>query len=95
MTIIKNLFSQPKQGISFVGETKKIIGERIEVILKQIQLERLLNILSILNQLESSKESVVLNAQGFSMEMQDNDRMNVLYNFVKDLFQENITLEEI
>ena len=97
MTNIKNLFSQAKQGISFNGKTKKIIGERIEALDEQPQLERLLSMLSILNELESSKDSVVLNAKGFTMEMQmqDNDRMNMVYNYVKDHFQENISLEKI
>lgn len=97
MTNIKNLFSQAKQGISFTGKTKQLIGKRIEELEHQTQLERLLNMLSILNELESSKDFVVLNADGFSMEMQmqDNDRMNVVYNYVKDHFQENISLEEI
>jgi hypothetical protein len=36
-----------------------------------------------IKQLELSKDSVILNAEGFSMEMQmqDNDRMNVVYNY--------------
>lgn len=97
MTNIKNLFSQAKQGVSFTGETKKILGKRIEALSKQTQLERLLSMLSILNELELSKESTILNAEGHSMEMQmqDNDRMNVVYNYVKDHFQENIALEKI
>lgn len=97
MANIKNLFSQAKQGISFTGKTKKLIGQRIEALDEQTQLERLLSILAILNELELSKDSVILNAEGFSMEMhmQDNDRMNVVYNYVKDHFQENISLEEI
>ncbi|WP_339921497.1 AraC family transcriptional regulator [uncultured Flavobacterium sp.] len=97
MTNIKNLFNQAKQGISFTGKTKKLIGERIEVLNEQTQLQRLLSILSILNELELSKDSVILNAEGFLMEMQmqDNDRMNVVYNYVKDHFQENISLEVI
>jgi AraC-like DNA-binding protein len=97
MTNIRNLFSKAKQGISFVGKTKKTLGERIEELYEQTQLERLLNILSILNELELSKDSVILNAEGFSldMQMQDNDRMNIIYNYVKDHFQENISLEEI
>ncbi|SHL40557.1 AraC-type DNA-binding protein [Flavobacterium xanthum] len=39
----------------------------------------------------------VLNADGFSMEMQmqDNDRINAVFNYVKDNFQEHITLEEV
>lgn len=97
MTNIKNLFSQAKQGISFTGETKKTLGKRIEALSEQTQLERLLSMLSILNELELSKESTILNAEGHSMEMQmqDNDRMNVVYNYVKDHFQENIALEKI
>jgi AraC-like DNA-binding protein len=53
--------------------------------------------LTILNELGLSKDSMILNAKGFSMEMQmqDNDRMNVVYNYVKDHFHENISLEEI
>jgi YesN/AraC family two-component response regulator len=53
--------------------------------------------ISILNELELSKDSVILNAAGFSMEMQmqDNDRMNVVYNYIKDHFQENISIDEI
>ena len=97
MTNIRNLFRQAKQGISFTGKTKKILGERIEALDEQTQLERLLNILSILNDLELSTDSVILNAEGFSfdMQMQDNDRMNVVYNYVKDHFQDNISLEVI
>jgi YesN/AraC family two-component response regulator len=59
--------------------------------------ERLLNILPILNELQLSKDSVVLHAEGFSMEIQihDNDRVNVVYNYLKDHFRENTSLKEI
>jgi hypothetical protein len=35
---------------------------------------------------------VILNAAGFSMEMQmqDNDRMNVVYNYVKIIFKKTL-----
>lgn len=97
MKNIRNLFNQAKSGISFLGETKKVIGTKIEAMEEQSQLERLLSMLSILNELELSKESIVLNAKGFSMEMQmqDNDRINAVFNYVKDNFQEHITLDEV
>jgi hypothetical protein len=52
--------------------------------------------LSILNELELSKDSVILNAAGFSMEMQmqDNDRMNVVYNYVKIIFKKTLALKK-
>lgn len=97
MKNVRNLFNQAKSGISFKGETKKIIGEKMEALEEQSQLERLLSMLNILNELELSDESQILNAEGFTMEMQmqDNDRINIIYNYVKDHFQENICLEEI
>lgn len=51
----------------------------------------------MLKELEQSNESVTLNAEEFSLEiqMQDNDRINTVFNFVKDHFQEYISLEEI
>lgn len=97
MKNIRNLFEQAKVGIAFDGATKKTIGSRIEAMEGQSQFERLLTMLTILNELELSKESMVLNAEGFSMEMQvqDNDRINAVFNFVKDNFQEHIALEEV
>nr|WP_315134536.1 AraC family transcriptional regulator [uncultured Flavobacterium sp.] len=97
MKNIRNLFDQAKAGIAFGGETKKIIGHKIEAMDGQSQLEKLLSLLAILNELELSEEFKVLNAEGFSMEMQmqDNDRINTVFNHVKDHFQEAITLEEV
>jgi hypothetical protein len=40
-----------------LAEQKKILGERIEALDEQTQLERLLNMLSILNELNYSKDS--------------------------------------
>lgn len=97
MANCQNLFSQAKAGIAFEGETKKRIGSMIEMMENQMPFERLLSILTILKELELSKEYTILNAVGFSMEMQvqDNDRINVVFNYVKDHFQESITLDEV
>jgi AraC-like DNA-binding protein len=97
MKNIQNLFSQAKAGIAFEGQTKKNIGRKIESMEKQSHFEKLLTMLTILTELESSTEITILNADGFSMEMkmQDNDRINAVFNFVKDNFQEHITLEEV
>ncbi len=97
MKNIKQLFNRAKAGIVFIGETKKRIGSKIELIENQLPFERLLTILSILNELEEATEFKVLNAEGFSMQlqMQDNDKINMVFNYVKDNFQEQITLDEV
>jgi AraC-like DNA-binding protein len=97
MKTIQTLFNYAKGGIAFEGETKKNIGNRIDIMEKQDPYERLLTLLQILRALEMSSEYKILNAAGFTMELQiqDNDRINVVFNYVKDHFHEPITLEEV
>jgi AraC-like DNA-binding protein len=93
---INNLFNRAKTGLVFIGETKKRLGKKVELMADQLPFERLLTLLSILNELEDATEFKVLNAEGFSMnlQMQDNDKINTIFNYVKDNFQEQITLEQ-
>lgn len=97
MKKIQNLLEMAKGGIAFYGDTKKKIGEKIEILEYQTDFQRLLSILNILNELGSSSEFKVLNADGFAIEteVKDNDRINVVFNFVKTNFKEEITLDEI
>jgi len=91
---ITALFNKAKGGIAFGSETKKVVSDRIEMMDDQQPFERLLTLLYILKELENSKDYKILNAAGFSMEMQiqDNDRINMVFNYVKDHFQEEINL---
>ncbi|MBU2998066.1 AraC family transcriptional regulator [Cellulophaga baltica] len=97
MKKIQNIFESCKGGIAFYGSTKKKIGEKIEILEYQTDFQRLLSILNILNELANSNEFKLLNAEGFSMEtsIKDNDRINIVFNFVKTNFREEITLVEI
>jgi AraC-like DNA-binding protein len=97
MNTIQSLLDRAKTGIAFEGEAKKRIGSKIEVMENQQPFERLLTLLQVLHELELSTDYKILNAEGFSieMQMQDNERINNVFNYVKDHFQETITLEEI
>lgn len=97
MQKIKNIFEVAKGGIAFSGNTKRKIGEKIEILEYQTDFQRLLSILNILNELGNSKEFKILNGEGFSMEasVKDNDRINLVFNFVKANFQEEITLDKM
>lgn len=98
MRNIKNLFNQAKSGITFGGKTKRKIGKKIGKMEEQSPFERLLSIIEILNELElATEDATVLNAEGFRMEMhvQDNERINLIFNYVKDNFKEPIRLDDI
>ncbi|MGB5818148.1 MAG: AraC family transcriptional regulator [Saonia sp.] len=97
MKKIQSLFESAKGGIAFEGKTKRKIGEKMEILEYQSDFQRLLSILNILNELGNSHEFKVLNAEGFSLEteVKDNDRINIVFNYVKNNFQEEISLEKM
>jgi len=97
MKNIQHLFNRAKTGLVFIGATKKRLGDKIELMENQLPFERLLTLLSILHEMEQATEFKVLNAEGFSMDMQmqDNDKINIIFNYVKDNFQEQITLDQV
>lgn len=91
------LFEKAKGGIAFGPEVKVTIGPRIEMMEHQLPFERLLTLLSVLKALESTSDFKILNASGFAMEMQiqDNDRINMVFNYVKDHFTSQISLDTV
>ena len=97
MKKIQNLFEVAKDGIAFYGDSKQMLGAKMENLEYQTDFERILSILSILNELAIPNEFKVLNAEGFSLEteVKDNDRINLIFNHVKNNFQEDIPLIEI
>ena len=97
MKKIQNLLEVAKGGIAFSGSTKQILGDKMEDLDNQNDFERILSILHILNELALSDEFKVLNAEGFSLEteVKDNDRINIIFNYVKNNFQDDIPLTEI
>ncbi|MCK8524147.1 AraC family transcriptional regulator [Aquimarina sp. D1M17] len=97
MISIGKLLHQAQKGITFHGDTKRSIGAQIES-LKQLEpFEKLLGILQILKEMEKTDDYTILNAEGFMIEteLQDNNRINLIFNFVQKEFKRPIPLEEI
>lgn len=94
---IRRLFEKAKGGIAFTGSAKKKIGEKIEILEYKTDFQRLLAILNILNELGNTSEFQILNADHLSVETQtkENDRINTIFNFVKENYHEPISLEEM
>ncbi len=93
----RTLFEIARGGVAFYGETKNIVGEKLENLENESDFEQLLSILSILNELGNSHDFKVLNAEGFSFktDIEDNDRINIVFNHVRNNFKEEVTLAEI
>lgn len=97
MSKIQKLLEVAQSGIAFNGKTKKKLGEKMEVMEFQSDFQRLLSILNILNELALSDEFTILNAEGFTVQsaVKDNNRINVVFNHVKNHFKDEIPLEVI
>lgn len=94
---IQALFERARGGIAFGADTRYLVGERMEALAGQHPFERLMGFISILHDLEQADDYKVLNAEGFAIEthVQDNDRINMVFNYVKDNFREAIPLEDV
>ncbi|MDH3710064.1 MAG: AraC family transcriptional regulator [Cyclobacteriaceae bacterium] len=97
MSGVLNLFERAKMGLSFQGKTKSKVGAKIEKLQQYDNYDRLLKFLTILKALAGSEEYQILNAQGYALEvnMQDNDKLNLIYDYVRTHFTKVITLEQI
>lgn len=97
MEPVKQLFERAKMGISFHGQTKRVVGARMEKLDGMDGFERLLALLAILKMMADSDEYEILNAEKYSLvvRQQDNERINEVYNYVQKNFKRAIALEEI
>ncbi len=94
---IEHLFVKAESGMIFTGETKRVVGEQLESLADADQFTKLIGMLQILNVLAQSEEFEMLNTKGAALiyKKQDNDKIERIYDFVRENFQQPITLEEV
>ncbi len=94
---IEELIHRAKSGLSFYGETKTYVGTQLAKLEFRNPFKRLLRMFKILQYLAKSKEYEVLNATGVTLiiQNQDEDRINKVYNYVKEHYQSEISISEI
>jgi AraC-like DNA-binding protein/mannose-6-phosphate isomerase-like protein (cupin superfamily) len=94
--IIK-LFSKAQQGIKYLPSFSKKVKEKLLVMLKQSSFERLMTLLSILNELATQGKGQTLStiAVDASLRNYDHQRINTVYQFVRNNYKEKVTLAQI
>lgn len=97
MRNVKSMLQSAGMGMVFHGHDKRIIGSKIEDLQNKNFYQRLLGLLEILKLLEEAENYTILNAQGFILEtgLEDHNRINIVFNFVKEQFSRPIPLEEV
>ncbi len=94
---IASLFERAKKGIKFQKEIKLAIGPKIQKLHKQKGLQRILLLLEILNELALSDDYLLLNADGYALEIspQDSTKIGRIYKHINNNFERHISLDEI
>lgn len=97
MSAIKAMLDKSKRGLSFHHSVLERVGGKIEGLVNLNPFEKIVKLLEILQELSETSDYTVLNAEGFSIEIekQDNDRINRVLNHVRENFQSSIGLPEM
>jgi AraC-like DNA-binding protein len=94
---IKELFERSKQGLSFYGNTKTDVGERLKSMFHMTSFEKMIELIKIFHIMSLSEEYEILNASGQTIIVKgnDNNRIDTIYEFVRQNFESKISLDEI
>ena len=93
---INKLFELSKKGLVFSGETKKTIGISMLGLQYETPIQKLLTLIKILNDLSISKDVTVLNSENFYSEnIQENERIKKVFNYIKLNYKEEVSLNEV
>ena len=97
MAAISNLFERGKKGIRFNIDIKQRIGTKIEELVNVEGAERIVSFLEILNDLATTDDYTLLNADGFAFEAlpQDSNKIEKIYKYINHHYTDHISLDEV
>jgi len=94
---IHNLFKKAEYGISFYGETKQMVSQKLKHLDKLNEYDQLIHLIDIFHMLAESKESVVLNSDLTSTAfiLKDKIRMGAIYEYIDKYFDQKPDVNQV
>lgn len=94
---IKKLLEDAYLGLSFYGETKEIVFQKLKELQKKDSFFSFLELMEIFHILANSKEVVKLNSEDTSVKFLLNDkvRMGTIYNYIHENYDKKPNVNEI
>ncbi|QHT66560.1 AraC family transcriptional regulator [Rhodocytophaga rosea] len=94
---IASLFEKARQGISFYGETKRIIGEKLNRLSGLQHFDQLIELLHILQLMAISTECLLLHHKPIAhyYNLKEQQRIQRVYRYIEENYQQKITVEEM
>ena len=97
MTQVKQLLNTAERGIKIEGKTREIVAVKMHSILSKKGSARIIELLSILEILSTTKECRMLASTGFMMKNNTSgtERITKVHEYIMLNFKKDITLEEV
>ena len=94
---VKKLLKEANYGIRVYGETKSLVCSKIKVLQQSEGLNRLIQLLEILNVLANSKEITLLSNVPYFIqtESMESNKLESIFQYVLDHYERPIKLEEV
>jgi len=93
---IFNLLKTSKKGIAFEGDIKKKIGLAMLGLQYETSFQKVITLITILNDLSRSKNYEILNISNYNINgINENERIRKAFNFIKDNYKKEVSLENV
>jgi AraC-like DNA-binding protein len=94
---IARLFKLARNGVSFYGETKRIVGEQLEKLANLSHFERLMALINLFQRLATSNEMTLLNEKPVENQynLKEQQRLRRVHQYIDENFQHKIDIEEM
>ncbi|PVX44511.1 AraC family transcriptional regulator [Flavobacterium sp. 103] len=94
---INNLFNRAGRGLSITGKTNELIAKKLEKLVHKKNFEIIIGLFEILSMLSESSDIAFVNNEAYTPanESAKNDRLSDVFEYVKDNFKQDISLDEI
>ena len=93
---IFNLLKTSKKGIAFEGDIKKKIGLAMLGLKYETSFQKVITLITILNDLSRSKNYEILNISNYNINgINENERIRKAFNFIKDNYKKEVSLENV
>ena len=93
---ILNLIKTSKKGIVFEGDIKKKIGLAMLGLKYETSFQKVITLITILNDLARSKNYEILNISNYNINgINENERIRKAFNFIKENYKKEVSLEKV
>lgn len=94
---INNLFNKAVRGLSISGKTNELVAKKLEKLVNKKNFEIIIGLFEILSILSESEDISFVNNEAYLPvnEQTKNDRISDVFDYVKNNFKQDISLDEI